>query len=453
MSGTSSSSNPPELRRELGLLSATMIVVGGIIGGGIFFTPARVAQTLPSGAWVLAIWALGGIVGLAGALTFAELGAMLPDAGGQYVYIRDAFGRLPAFLFGWMQLASIATASDAAVALVFAEYAGKIVNVAPIGGTFPLAVGTVVLLTIVNYVGLKPGTALQNAVTMSKIVALALLIGGGLVTWTRIGGGPPAVAAPAPAMGLLAGLAAAFIPVLFTVGGWENVNMVAGEVRDPGRLLPRALGLGLGIVIVCYLGANAVYLHALGRDGLAASTAVASDTAMRIIGPAGRTAITVAIMLSILGIVNVILLATPRIFYAMAKDGLFLSFAGRVHPRFGTPHLSILLMGGWAVALLFIARGQVNTLVDGVVFADWIFFGLAAASIFVLRRTRPDAPRPYRAWGYPLVPGFFVLAAIAAVASAVASAPRTSALGSALLLVGAGIYALTLRGAPKGQAS
>jgi len=226
-------------------------------------------------------------------LTLAEVAGEFPNTGGIYVFIREGWGRLPAFLFGWMQLASIATASDAAVALVFAEYAGKIVNVAPIGGTFPLAVGTVVLLTIVNYVGLKPGTALQNAVTMSKIVALALLIGGGLVTWTRIGGGPPAVAAPAPAMGLLAGLAAAFIPVLFTVGGWENVNMVAGEVRDPGRLLPRALGLGLGIVIVCYLGANAVYLHALGRDGLAASTAVASDTAMRIIGPAGRTAIKV----------------------------------------------------------------------------------------------------------------------------------------------------------------
>ena len=386
------------------------------------------------------MWVLGGVVALAGALTYAELGAMIPEAGGPYVYIREAFGKLPAFLYGWMLLLSIGTGALAAVAMGFAGYVGRFVPLAPLGGPLAVAVATIVLLSFTNYLGVKPGAFVQNALTVAKLVGLGALIIGGLLLWGQIGPPPVVPDAPPPRESLGVGLAAAFVAVLFTIGGWQQMNMVAGEIRDPERTIPRALFVGIATVIAIYLGANAVYLHALGRDGLAASAAVAADTAVRLTGPRGATLITVAAMLSILGFVNVVILATPRIFYAMARDGVFLQAAARVHPRFGSPHISILVMGGWAVVLLLLTRGEIGALLSGVVFADWIFFGLGAASVFALRRARPDAPRPYRAWGYPVVPAFFVVAAVVGIVSAVLSAPRTSLLGVGLLVVGVVVY-------------
>jgi basic amino acid/polyamine antiporter, APA family len=421
------------------------MVVGGIIGSGIFFTPAETARALPTGALVFTVWALGGVVALAGALTYAELGAMLPDAGGAYVYIREAFGGLAAFLYGWMLLLSIGTGALAAVALGFAGYLGRFVDLAPLGGPIAVAVATIVVLSITNFFGIKPGAIVQNVLTVAKIAALGMLIVLGFAAWTRLAGAPPVVDAPAARESLVAGMATAFVAVLFTIGGWQQMSMVAEEIRDPGRTIPRALALGIGIVIAIYLGVNAVYLQALGRDGLAASSAVAADTASRILGPTGATLITVAAMLSILGFVNVVILATPRTFFAMARDRVFLDAAARVHPRFGSPHVSIAIMGGWAVTLLLLTRGEIGALLSGVVFADWIFFGLGAASVFVLRRTRPDAPRPYRAWGYPVVPAFFVIAAAFGVASAFISSPRTSLLGCALLVAGAIAYGVAAR--------
>ena len=435
----------PTLRRELGLVSAALLVVGGIIGSGIFFTPAETARALPSAELVFLVWAVGGVVALAGALTYAELGAMMPDAGGAYVYIREAFGKLPAFLYGWMALLSIGTGALAAVALGFAGYAGRFIDLAPLGGPITVAAATILLLTMTNYFGIKPGAMVQNVLAVAKIAALAALILGGLVLWVKLGPPPAVPNAPAPRESLADGLAAAFVAVLFTIGGWQQMNMVAGEIRDPSRTIPRALALGIGVVIAIYLGTNAVYLRALGRDGLAASSAVAADTATRLVGPTGATFISVAAMLSILGFVNVVILATPRIFFAMARDGVFLQAAARVHPRFGSPHISILIMGGWAIALLVITRGEIGALLSGVVFADWIFFGLGAASVFALRRSRPDVPRPYRAWGYPVVPALFVVAAVLGIVSAYRSSLRTSLLGTAILLVGVIVFYVTQR--------
>ena len=433
------------LRRELGLFSAALLFVGGIIGSGIFFTPAETARALPSAELVFLVWAVGGVVALAGALTYAELGAMMPDAGGAYVYIREAFGKLPAFLYGWMVLLSIGTGALAAVALGFAGYAGRFVDLTPLGGPMVVAAATIALLTLTNYFGIKPGAMVQNVLAVAKIAALAALILGGLVLWTKLGPPPAVPNAPAPRDSLVSGLATAFVAVLFTIGGWQQMSMVAGEIRDPARTIPRALFVGIGIVIAIYLGANAVYLHALGRDGLAASSAVAADTATRLVGSTGATFITVAAMLSILGFVNVVILASPRVFFAMARDGVFLQMAARVHPRFGSPHISILIMGGWAIALLFITRGEIGALLSGVVFADWIFFGLGAASVFALRRSRPDAPRPYRAWGYPVVPALFVVAAVLGIVSAYVSSFRTSLLGTGILLLGVVVFRVTAR--------
>jgi APA family basic amino acid/polyamine antiporter len=435
----------PALRRELGLFSAALLVVGGIIGSGIFFTPAETARALPGGGAVLAVWALGGVVALFGALTYAELGAMIPDTGGAYVYIRRAFGSLPAFLSGWMTLLLIGTGALAAVAMGFAGYLERFVPLDAVGGRMGVAAGAILLLCVTNYLGVKPGAFVQNVLTLAKIVALGALIVLGLALWTKVGAPLPVANAPAPRESLAAGFAAAFVAVLFTIGGWQSMNMVAGEIRDPARTIPRALFIGIAIVIAIYLGANAVYLHVLGRDGLAASAAVAADTATRLVGPGGGTFIAVSAMLSILGFINVTILTQPRIFYAMAVDGVFLRAASRVHPRFGTPHVSIAIMGAWAVTLLLLTKGEIGALLSGVVFADWIFFGLGAAAVFRLRRTMPDAERPYRVVGYPLVPAFFVLSAVVGVVSAFVSSPRTSLFGTGLLLVGVVVHEVARR--------
>ena len=441
------------LRRELGIGSAALLVVGGIIGSGIFFTPAEVARALPDAGWILAVWAIGGFLAFAGALTYAELGAMLPDAGGPYVYIRHAFGPLPAFLYGWMALMIIASGAIAAVAMGFAGYLGRFVDLVPVGGPLPVAGATIALLTITNYLGLRPGVALQNVLTSAKIAALAVVIVGGMVTWAGLVP-PVVVGAPPPRDPLVAGVAAAFVAVLFTIGGWQQMNMVAGEIRDPQRNIPRALLLGIIVVVVIYLGANAVYLRALGRDGLAASAAVATDAMQRIVGPVGATFITVAAMLSILGFLNVAIIANSRLPYALARDGAFLKAAAAVHPRFGTPHVAIVLLGAWSLVLLYGSGGRIGALLSGVVFADWIFFGLGAASVFVLRRTMPGVERPYRVVGYPVVPALFVVAAAAGVASAWIAAPWMSLFGTGLLLAGVGVYAAFRRSAaPEGSAA
>ena len=436
------------LRRELGVFSAAMLVVGGIIGSGIFFTPSVTARALPSAGLVLGVWALGGVVALAGALTYAELGAMMPDAGGPYVYLREAFGKRVAFLYGWMILASIATGAIAAVAVGFAGYVERFVPVnvyASLGGSLGIATIAIVVLVIVNYLGVKPGAITQNVMTVAKTLALAALIVGGLVFWGRMH--PPQVedvtfSSDRP---LVAALGAAFVPVLFTIGGWQQMNMVAGEVKDPGRAIPRALIIGISIVISIYLGANLVYLHALGVDGLAGSNAAAAATADVIFGSWGATSIAIAAMISIFGFIGVAILSNSRIVFAMATDGIFLRAAGRVHPRWGSPHVAVLLIGLWSLVLLLLSNGDLGTLLSAVVFADWIFFGLGAASVFVLRRTRPDATRPYRVPGYPWLPAFFVVAAVIGIASSFLASWRISMIGVGLLLAGAIAYEVFAR--------
>ncbi|NBW66269.1 amino acid permease [bacterium] len=363
---------------------------------------------------------------------------MLPEAGGAYVYVREAFGKLPAFLLGWMTWLLIATGAIAAVALGFADYLGRFVATDLVGGRMGVAAITIIVFTATNYVGVKPGTVTANIFTVAKIVALSALIGVGLFAPWDV---TPAVVANAPAAPpLTPGFAAAFVAVLFTIGGWQQTNMVAGEIKDPARTLPKALAIGIGIVIAIYLGANIVYLKALGRDGLAASTAVAADTAQHYVGAWGARAITVAAMLSIFGFVNVALLTNARVLFALGADGAFLPAAGRVHPRFGSPHIALVMIGAWSLVLLFGTGGKIGTLLDGVVFADWIFFGLGAASVFALRKSRPELPRPYRVLGYPLLPGFFVLCAAAGVVSAFVAHLSMSLVGTAMLAVGALVY-------------
>jgi basic amino acid/polyamine antiporter, APA family len=425
---------PSGLKREIGLLDATMIVVSGIIGGGIFFTPATVAQHLPNSAWIIAAWSAGAVIAFAGALTFAELGSRFPHAGGHYIYIRDAFGKLPAFLYGWMLLLIIATGALASLALAFANYVSAFVTLSDLGERL-FAATTIAALSIINILGVKPGARTTTILTVVKVLGLGTLIVGGLVL--PFNGAPAPFAAATP---VVAGFAAALVPISFSFGGWQQLNFVAGEITDAQRKVPIALALGVAIVAAIYIGANAVYLRALGPAGMAQSSAIAQESAQVLFGGAASRAITILIAISILAFSNVVVMVTPRVFYAMARDGVFIRSLADLHPTFNTPARAIALQGAWAIVLVLI--GSIGMLVNGVVFADWIFFGLGAASLFVFRRRDPSGDVSFRVPGYPVVPAFFVLAAVIAVGAAVSSYPRESLIGVGLLLIGGLIYKL-----------
>ena len=432
-----SAAGPSGLKREIGLLDATMIVVSGIIGGGIFFTPATVAQHLPNAAWIIAAWSTGAVIAFAGALTFAELGSRFPHAGGHYIYIRDAFGKLPAFLYGWMLLLIIATGALASLALAFANYVSAFINLSELGERL-FAAGTIAVLSIINVLGVRPGARTTTVLTVVKVLGLGILIVGGLLLPHTAASPSPVTFAPLAPFPVLAGFAAALVPISFSFGGWQQLNFVAGEIRDAQRKVPVALALGVAIVAAIYIGANAVYLKALGPAGMAQSSAIAQESARVLFGDAASRAITVLIAISILAFSNVVVMVTPRVFYAMARDGVFIRGLADLHPRFNTPARAIALQGAWAIVLVLI--GSIGMLVNGVVFADWIFFGLGAASLFVFRRRDPKNDVAFKTPGYPMIPGFFVIAAMIAVASAVSSYPRESIIGVAMLASGLAIF-------------
>jgi APA family basic amino acid/polyamine antiporter len=440
--------------QRLSLFDAIMLVMGGIIGAGIFLNPAVVAQRVSTPALVLGVWVLGGAVALAGALCFAELGARKPLAGGGYVYLRDALGPLPAFLYGWTELLVINSGGIAAVSVTFATYTVSLTGLSA-AATAPLAVGAIAVLSAINYLGIKPGSVAQNLLTILKLAALAALIAAGLRFAPSVSSAAPA-ASPASA----AAVGAALIPVLFAYGGWQSTNFVAAELKDARRDLPRAIVLGVAGVVLVYLLANVAYLKVLGVAGLAASTAPASDVMRAALGPAGATVIALGIAGSTFGFLNLAILAAPRVYQTMATDGVFFGRAAALHPRFRAPAAALVIQAGWAI--LLVATRTYGQLLDYVVFGDWIFFGLVGVTVFYYRGHRwhrghrghrPDradrgsaqaatAPDGFRMPLYPVVPAFFVLAALFAVVSTVWSNPRNAALG--VVLIGSGIPAFFL---------
>jgi APA family basic amino acid/polyamine antiporter len=426
-------------RRELGRFDATMVVVGGIIGAGIFITPYLVARRLPSGALVLAAWATGGAIATAGAFAFAELASLFPKAGGEYVYLREAWHPIVGFLFGWATLLMIQGGGLAAVAITFAQYTLRLIGRSS-DRAVPLAVVALAIVVAVNTIGVKPGSRLLNVLVVAKLAALALLIGAGVLFGS---GGPFTGAAPAApeAKTHVLAFGAALVPILFSYGGWQSVNIVAEEVREPRRTLPFALVTGIAIVLLVYLLANVVYLQTLGRDGLAATMTPAADAISRFGGPWADRFIAAAIAISAFGFLDLTLLAPTRIPYAMARDGLFPGSLARLHPRFQTPALAIILQGAWAIVLVL--TGTFAQLVDSVVFADWIFFGLTVAGLFVFHGRHPvegREPGAFVAPGYPVVPALFVAAAALVVASVVYANPSRSLLGLLLLASGVPVY-------------
>lgn len=421
-------------RRVLGLFDATMVVIGGIIGSGIFINPYLVARQLDTPLLVLGAWIAGGAVALVGAFAYAELGQRFPKAGGQYVYLRDAYHPVVGFLYGWALLLMIQTGGMAAVGITFARYALRLAGQPDTYGA-AIAIGAILLLTAVNYLGVKIGSRVLNVFVVLKVAALALLVlyasfGPAHAEWWR------AARTDATPSGALT-FGAALIPILFAYGGWQNANYVAEEMRNPHRDLPRSLLYGTGIVVVIYVLINVAYLRTLGLEGLAATGAPAADTAARWFGARGSQFVAAAIAVSTFGFLNMAILGSTRVYYAMAADGTFFPGLARLHPRFQTPGAAILMQSAWAIVLL--VTGEYGGLLDTVVFADWIFFGLTVASLFVLRRTYATQ-EGFRTPGYPWLPAAFVAVAVVVVFSTIREAPLRSAIGGALLLAGVPVY-------------
>jgi APA family basic amino acid/polyamine antiporter len=428
--------------RRLGVFSATMAVVGGIVGGGIFRTPAAVAERVTSPALALGAWVLGGVIALIGAFCYGELGQRRPWAGGGYVYLRDAWGPLPAFLYGWALLLVIATGAIAAVAVTFADYSLALTGL-PQDFRTPIAVAAIVLLAGINYVGVAPGAITVNLLTILKLAALAGLIVAGLVV--ALPAASPEIRAGAGHPGhWLFALGAALVPILFTYGGWQQTNFIAEEIIQPERTLPRALVLGVVIVVAVYLLANLAYLRVLGPAGLARSTAPAADTMRALLGPAGGTFIAAGIAISTFGFLDLVILVTPRVLQAMAADGVFFPGLAVLHPRYRTPAAAIVVESVWATGLAL--TGTFAQLVDYVAFGDWIFFGMTVAGLYRIRGldaaagSHAPATEQFRVPGYPWTPALFVAAALLVVASSVAANARNALIGTGLLLLGIPVY-------------
>jgi APA family basic amino acid/polyamine antiporter len=431
--------------RRLGLFSGTMAVIGGIIGSGIFLNPAIVAARVGTAPLTLAAWIAGGVVALLGAFIYGELAARVPRVGGGYAYLREGFGAFPAFLYAWALLLMIATGAIAAVAFTFASYAGALFGL-PAASLPWVAAGAIVLLTALNYVGVRPAAWTQNVLTVLKLTALAVLICAGLILPVHGVASPlpPATSTVSPPYGLIAvalALATAFVPVLFSYGGWQQTNFIAEELVAPERNLPRALVAGVLAVILVYLLANVAYLRVLGVAGLGASTAPAADTMSAILGPSGRRLISVGILISTLGFLDLVIMVSPRVYQAMAADGLFFAAFARLHPRFRTPVTAIIAQAVWVCLLL--ATRSYGQLLDYVTFADWIFFAATAATLIVHRRHDRTTPfSGFRLPGYPWTLALFILAAGYVVAGSIRSNPGNALRGALLLALGIPVYVL-----------
>ena len=406
---------PGELPRRLGLWSAIAVVAGITIGSGIFRTPASVTNRLPGPLPLFIVWTAGGIVALCGAVTLAEVAAAFPDTGGIFVFIRRSWGRLPAFLFGWAELAIIRAAAVGAIATTFAEYLLRVLGydptIAPYDGwVHYVAAAAIAVIAGLNYVGVRWGSLVQNVTTLAKFVGLLFIVVAAIVIGLPRTGGHFTPAAP-PGSFSIAPFGLALVSVLWAYDGWADLAFISGEVKDPARNLPRALILGTLAVIVVYLLANVAYLGTMSVGEIRHSKLVAADVALRLVGPAGVTLVAVTVMLSTLGTLNGSILTNPRVFFAMAADGLLFRKIAAVHPKYETPYVAIALTA--VLGIIFVLLRTFEQLADTFVTAILPFYALGVASIFVFRR-RPSTEYqpPFRAPFYPIAPILFVVAAL-----------------------------------------
>jgi len=436
------------LSRDLGVLHAAAIVVGTIIGSGIFLVPAEMMQAAGSARLVYLAWIAGGALSLAGAITYAELGAMKPEAGGEYVYIRDAYGPLPAFLYGWTWFiiakpASIATVVTGLVRILGTFAAFSFFNRALL--SFPLtitcgqlvAIAAAVLITALNYIGIKRAGDFQVVFTVLKI---AIIVAVALVAFTASSGSWQNFATSfAGAAGGLAGFMAALVAALWAYDGWNDLNMVSGEIRNPAHAIPIALIVGVAMIAALYMITNAAVQYVLPAAQIAASPRPMSQATIVAVGAWGAAVVSVGMALSMLVTLNGTIMSGARVPFAMSRDGHFFRALAEVHPRFRTPSAALIVQLVLSVALLLFA-GSFRQLFSLAIFAEWLFYMIAASTVFVLRRQEPDALRPYRAWGYPLVPAIFIAAAAVLLYYTFTANLRNSAWGVAVIAAGVPVY-------------
>ena len=430
------------LPRRLGLVATTGVVIGTIIGSGIFRMPSVVAAEVGSAAGVIAVWTVGGLISLCGALSLAELAAAFPRSGGVFVYLREVYGDAVAFLFGWTML-FIGPAAVAGVSLVFAEYAASLTG-APTWAGRPIAAGAIAVCSAVAYQSVQGMGRLLTVASAAKagaivaLVAVAFLLGDGVA-------GSFGAGAPSEAEARWGGMGIALVAALWAYNGFHDMVSVAGEVRNPGRVLPRALLAGMFVVVAVYVAANAAYLFVLPFDALRASPVVASEAMVRVVGEIGSGLVAMMVMVSTFGAVLGIALTNPRVYYAIASAGLLFAPLARVHPRFRTPHVAVLAHA--VVAMVCVWWRTFEQLAASFVLGIWPFLALAAAGVLVLRRTRPSLERPYRVPGYPVVPLVFVVGTVWIVGSALIAQPAPTLAGIGLTLLGAPVYWLRRRAA------
>ena len=445
------------LVRAIGLGSAVLLVVGSVIGSGIFLTTGGMAALIPSASLLLIAWALGGVLAITGGLTYAEMGGMFPRSGGVYVFLREAYGGLTAFLYGWASLLVVISGAMAAVAVGFAEYlsyffpvlstSNVVLSTAVPWGTFTLSAGQLVaaaalaVLGAVNYVGVRTGNMVNVVLTAAKVAGLsaipimALVAGSVEPSFTPVV--PPEVSRPVASFGV------AMIAVLWTYESWYYVTYAAGEIRDPQRNVPRALVIGVLLLMAIYLIVNVAYLYALSIDEMRGVTRIAETAATALMGPGGAAFIAATVVVSTFGCNAAGILGGSRVLFAMASDGVFLPAASKVHRRYRTPHIAVAALTTWSVVLAL--SGTYEQLFTYVMFASILFSAAAGLALFRLRRTHPEHPRPYRAWGYPWIPALFVLGSLAFVVNTLLERPMESLAGLGLVALGIPVYFISRR--------
>jgi APA family basic amino acid/polyamine antiporter len=425
------------LPRKLTLVDGALLLVGSVIGSGIFVVPKLIAERLPEPGLVIGIWVFSGLLVLCGALTLAELGAMLPESGGLYVYMREAYGPFLAFLYGWTTMLVVISGALAALTTAFLLYLGHFVPMAPWAQKL---VGIAVLLGLafVNARGVKQGARVQNVFTLLKLGGLGALVVLALVTQRGEAANFLPLLPQTMSTSLLSAAGLAMISTLFAYDGWHFVGFVAGEMRDPGRNVARSIVLGVFVVIAAYVSANLAYIFVLGQSRIAGAERVATDAMSAMIGPTGATLMTLAILCSIFGAISANVLAGPRVFFAMARDGRLFGWLAAVHPRYETPANAIWALSAWGGVLTL--TGGFEHLITMATFANFIFFTMVVFSVIVLRRKRPDLERPYRVPWYPLPVVVFVVVSVFFVVNTLIEEPSSSLMGLGLVLIGVPFY-------------
>jgi basic amino acid/polyamine antiporter, APA family len=424
------------LPRSLGLWSAIAVLIGSTIGSGIFRVPATVAAQLGEPGPVLLAWVLGGLIALFGALTYAELAAALPRSGGVFAYLLEGFGPLPAFLFGWSELTVIRASALGAIATIFAEYLGYFIRLS-VEQVRYVAAAAIGLMGIVNYLGVRNAAVVMNLVTLAKYGALAGLA---LLAFAA-GNGSFEHFTPAWRRGVdFSLLGTALIAIMWTYDGWADLSFMGGEVKDPGRTFPMALIVGTGGIVLVYLLLNVAYIYLVPLPEMAQSRLIAATAAERIplFAGAGGAVVSAMVMISCFGALNGSMMTGPRIFFAMADRGLFFRSIARVSPRFQSPSVAIFL--ATVLGVIYVLLNDFQELADKFILGIWPFYALAVAAVFVLRRTRPDMPRPYRTWGYPVVPILFLLASVGMVLNALWTDPVNTGVTFGIILAGLPAY-------------